>query len=551
MAITQRRIVLLVGVTAGLLACPQLPARGADTAGASKARDTKAKVVPVAGPKHVDELAKRIFAITEVVLDHHIQPPTRQEMILVGLQSACAVKKVSVPDLGRRVSDVRTLDELSNLLRDVWPKIAIHDDQASNAQVEEALYEGMLRAVPGKPDILPAKEARVRAQIQANRYVGIGIALTIDEEKTHLPQIKHAMPGGPAALGGVKDGDLIERINNKPIASDTKLTEVVDRLRGPEGSELTIRVRHPGAKESRTLPLVRLPVMFKSVKNTLMGDGDDRVILASQKPPIAYLKIESITASTARELADWEPRLREAGVKGLILDLRGVGAGEGFDGYHSAVLLADSLLDGKPIGKLRTREGVRAFTADRECLFRDLPLAILIHKHTDGPAAWVAAALQDADPPGANRRRAVIVGTPGGGDNFVRSAVSLPDGDQLVLPTGLWERPRTTKEGKRTFRFLSFTGDAAVSDNWSATQTQVAYRLDGVMPDAVFTMDEKPAALEAIEFNATGQAALTQAYTGNAANKQATKPQDGGRTLSEQAAVRELERQIELAAKAK
>ena len=187
---------------------------------------------------------------------------------------------------------------------------------------------------------------------------------------------------------------------------------------------------------------MRLPVMFKSVKSSQKESEEDRVVIASTQPTIAYLRIDPISASTARELASWEPRLREAHVRGLILDLRAAGGREGFDGYHSAVLLADRLLDGKPIGKLRSTNGVREFVADRDCLFRELPLAILVDQNTNGPAAWVAAALQDADPRKQEKRRAVIVGTPSGDDNFVRSAWPLPNGDEsLILPTAVWERP--------------------------------------------------------------------------------------------------------------
>jgi hypothetical protein len=145
----------------------------------------------------------------------------------------------------------------------------------------------------------------------------------------------------------------------------------------------------------------------------------------------------------------------------------------------------------------------------------------------------------------------VIVGTPGGGDNFVRSAYPLPDGDELILPTGLWERPHAIKENKRAIRFLAFSGDPAVGKNWNVTGAQAANRLDGIVPDAIFTQDEKPASLEAVQFfNATTQAQPSQTYSGGAAASNRTaKPNDAEPDLCQQAAVRELMRQIDLAAK--
>jgi C-terminal processing protease CtpA/Prc len=435
----------------GLLASGYSPAHSAESAGAGKAVETHSVTASGDQQKHVAEVANRIFAITDLVLDQHIEPATRQEMILAGLRSAVRSRNVAAPNLGRRVSDLKTKEDLTALLNELWPTMTRPTGAASN-QFEKALFEGLLRPVPGHAYLLPAKEARVQAQLQANRYIGIGIALGMDD-KSHLPQIKVTQAGGPARLGGVRAGDLIEEINHVRVAPETSIGDVVDHLRGPEGSELTIRVRQPDAKESRTLALVRLPVMFKSVKCSAENADEDRIVLLNTKPAIAYLRIDSIMASTARELATWEPRLREAGAKGLVIDLRGTGGRGGFDSYHSALLLADSLLDGKPLGSLLTRDGARKFTADRECLFRDMPLAVLVDGNTHGPAEWVAAALQDAEPRKQKRRRAVIVGDRflGESDNYVRSAFPLPGSDEsLILATGAWERPTVPQQAEPT-----------------------------------------------------------------------------------------------------
>jgi carboxyl-terminal processing protease len=493
--------------------------------------------------KHVDEMARRIFTITDVVLAHHIAPPTRQEMILSGLRSAIATKNLPAPELSRRVSDLRTVEELTELLNEQWPKFT-QKGEASGEGAETALIQGLLQPVPGSPSIMPAKEARVQAQIQANRYIGIGIALSMDDN-SKLPQIKHAMAGGPAALGGVKDGELIEQINHKAVPRKAKLADVVDELRGPEGSELTLRVRQPHAKQSRTLALVRLPVMFKSVKSSRENDQDDRLVLLSKKPKIAYLKIDSIMASTARELASWEPKIREAKAEGVILDLRGADGHESFDGYHSALLLADSLLDSKPIGELTTRDGSRKFAADRECLFRDLPLAVLIDESTNGPAAWVAAALQDADPPDRERRRAILVGRPSGADIFARSAFPLPGGDELVLPMGTWQRPLAGKQLRQVRSYSQFVG----GNTATSTVTQLSAKSEStvVVPDALVLVIDPMAGVQWVEIVTAPKEKAGQAYPAATTGKW-SKPGEAKPDPYHEAAIAELQKQIGLAA---
>jgi C-terminal processing protease CtpA/Prc len=185
---------------------------------------------------------------------------------------------------------------------------------------------------------------------------------------------------------------------------------------------------------------VRLPVMFRSVHE--LSAEVKRKLLSSSR--IAVLQIDRVSASTAQELRAWEIKLQNAGAQAVVLDMRGVGD-VGPESYHAAVLLADSLIDGKPIGNLRTRERVQEFAADREALFRDMPLAIVVNKHTGGAAEWVAAALQDsnpANPAQPTKRRAVIVGQPTRGANLITSAIPVPGAEEvLMVATAVWDRP--------------------------------------------------------------------------------------------------------------
>jgi carboxyl-terminal processing protease len=398
-----------------------------------------------------ENLHHYVFAITDVILDHHIDPPTRQEMILAGLKSVLAAAKVPpMPDLGRRVSDVKTAEDLLFLLDDVWPV----EKQTHNAHskrvspdLESQFIRGLLESVPGEPYRLPTKEARAQAQLQDNRYVGLGIGVGL-EEKAKLARIQSVIPGGTAEAGGIQVGDLIEAIDHIDVVPGTPLRKIIERIRGPEGTTVTLRLRDEKTKTSRTGTFARLPVMIKSVEEVPLPPE-----LTSAWFQVAHLRIQSVTASTAQELRSWEARLRHAGAQAVILDFRNVG-GMSAETDHAALLLADSLLDGALMGKVRTRESTREFRADRDCLFRDWPLAVLINEQTGGPAEWVAAALQDARRDGI---RAIVVGRPSRGDNFVKRAVPLPGRDEsIVLATGVWERPdaerlsRDTREPSRS-----------------------------------------------------------------------------------------------------
>jgi Peptidase family S41 len=101
---------------------------------------------------------------------------------------------------------------------------------------------------------------------------------------------------------------------------------------------------------------------------------------------------------------------------------------------HPTVLLADSLLDGGRIGRVRTVDSVETYEAEPDALFRDWPLAVLADESTSGPVEWLCAALQD-------NHRAAIVGTQTPGRADVRAAVPLPGGEwSIQMTTGRMER---------------------------------------------------------------------------------------------------------------
>ena len=197
-------------------------------------------------PRSLPDLGKRIQEITDAVLEHHIDPPARQQMILSGIKALYRAAGLPVPlGLGRRVSAIATPEQLAALLEELWPKSTARPIAART--LEEALLEGLLVGVPGDAQLMTAKERRVAEQMAGNRYVGIHIALGMDE-KEERPTMVQVFGGGRPTGRGSRQGDLLEEVDGV----DTKgmaLREVVDRLRGDEGTEVTIKVRQPEGVE--------------------------------------------------------------------------------------------------------------------------------------------------------------------------------------------------------------------------------------------------------------------------------------------------------------
>src|SRR5262249_35822359 len=156
--------------------------------------------------------------------------------------------------------------------------------------------------------------------------------------------------------------------------------------------------------KSRTYKMTRAVVPFDSLAGYRRLSEDEWDYRPDAETPVAYVRVDALRISTLQELRQLEPRLRAKGFRALILDMR-FSNGDGM--VRNAALFADGLLDG---GLMWTARGAdensrQEYRADRECLFRDWPIALLINDTLDRQQALVAAALQD-------NGRAVLVGEP-------------------------------------------------------------------------------------------------------------------------------------------
>lgn len=362
-----------------------------------------------------DVAPKWVLDVAEAVLAHHIDPPARQQMVLLGIKAVHEAAGVPAPDgLGRRVSAMATTEQLQALIDETWPRSAAVKDVKEGAPpdgLERAFVEGMLQAVPGGARLSTAKEAKVEQQFEGNVYVGIQIALSFDE-KEDRPRIAEVFAGGPADRAGVVPKDLIVAIDGEDTRG-MRITRAVERLRGEEGTSVEIQVRQSDSTDVRTYVLTRGRLMRPTISGLHprpSGGWDTRL---AESDPIGYLGFDSIAGSTPHELRRLARQLESEGIRALVLDLRGSRAT-----FHPTVLVADALLEGGTIGQVRTAAGVTVYRADPDALFRSWPLAVLIDGSTQGPAEWLAAALQD-------NHRAVLVGAPTPGAGAVPSFVPV------------------------------------------------------------------------------------------------------------------------------
>lgn len=380
-------------------------------------------------PQQASALAKVAVQITDAVLEHHIDPPARQQMLLTGINALYRAADVPQPaGLGRRVSMITTPEQLAALLADVWPKPAAKG--RSSDELESAFRDGLLQSVAGDAELISAKERKVAEQFEGNRYVGIHVALAFDGTEKR-PRFHQVFEGGPADKAGVKKDDIIEQIDGVDTKNE-KLRDSVERLRGEEGTVVTITVRHPQGGPLRKLAITRgqLPrTTVHGVRKRSTGECDVRI---DGPDAIGYLRISDMFASTPHELRKLARQMESEGIRSVVLDLRRL------DGtsLHPAVMVADCLLGGGTIGRVRSAQREVTYEADSDAVLRGLPMVVLVDRFTMGTGAWLAAALED-------NHRAILVdgararGKSGYANAVIQSSVPVGDGAMfLTLVTG-------------------------------------------------------------------------------------------------------------------
>ena len=382
----------------------------------------------------LDELARKAEAIMALVLEHHIDPGTPAEMWLAGtrtLRQAIAVtgKPESFFKFPVRVPPLDTPELRREFLGQALPRETLAKWQSASSEGLPDLLRSFINGMtPQGASLKSALEIKREENFRANRYVGTGITLRSDQASGY--PVIGPIPGGPMERAGGKQGDRIVRIDEHD-AHGMSVIRAIEFLSGDEGTTVTLELRGESATASRTVVVTRGHIQLPSLAGADGSDaksGDYRVKSDSR---IRYIQVTQIKGSTVHELRQLERRFRADRARAVILDFRHTYGSD----LHHTLLLADALMDGGTIGRLRTKDRVQEFHADRERLFRDMPLAVLVDQNTSGGGEWIAAALQD-------NHAAVIVGGQTAGYSFVSAHIPVPGEDVfLEIPTAAFERP--------------------------------------------------------------------------------------------------------------
>lgn len=277
---------------------------------------------------------------------------------------------------------------------------------------------GMLRELDPHSSFMSPEEYKELQVETRGRFGGLGIEISMREG---VLTVVAPLDGTPADRAGILAGDQIIKIDDQPPL-DMTLTEAVQKMRGPKGTEVTLTIIRKGEPKPLEFDLVRDTISVQSVR------------FRTLEPGYAYVRISTFQSGTANDLQKALNELETVNdpLHGLILDLRSDPGGL----LDQAVEVADEFLNQGLIvytgGRLESQK--MRFEATKNTKPRDYPIVVLVNSGSASASEIVAGALQD-------HNRAIIMGEPTFGKGSVQTVIPLADGSALRLTTSLYYTP--------------------------------------------------------------------------------------------------------------
>lgn len=353
---------------------------------------------------------KTAEAAYSVLIERHVDKPTSTTLIPGAIDGVAGYLKsanidpspaIDRPDLtGSTWSDFAKLSATLDAVVKRYPS-------ADPTLIERAAVDGMARVLNECHTYYLDPERAATFNRPPAPVTGIGV--TINKPDTASPiEVIDVIPNTPAERAGVKNGDKFMKVNGEDV---TRLTvqEVADRVRGPEGSSVTITFDRGGTAVELTITRARFTTPLTEAKT----EGD-----------LGYIKIKQLISNVADQAQQAAQTFVTQGKKGLILDLRDDPGGE----LSVAVDVASLFVKTGPLVYQTGRDGQRTpiDVNSKRYLGTDLPLVVLVNKNSASGSEIIAAGIQSS---GAG----TVLGSQTAGCVGSAQPRELPDGGLLLV----------------------------------------------------------------------------------------------------------------------
>jgi len=296
----------------------------------------------------------------------------------------------------------------------------LHDqskNSLSKKDLELAAITGIMGSLDTYSQYLDKSAFENSMRDTEGKYGGLGMVITIKDNRLFVVK---TMDDSPAREAGIIVDDVFLKVNGKEIKG-LQIQELANLLRGHPETNVTLTMYRAGEEKEYTRTLTRRIILVNTVEYETLNNY------------IGYLKINSFSKLTEKQLKKYLEQAKEEGIKGFILDLRGNPGGL----LRQSVKVASYFLyKGRMIvyTKGRSKADYREYRSLYKKSFYKMPVVVLINQYSASASEIVAGALRDSG-------NALLVGENSYGKGSVQTLFRISDGSGLRLTTSKYYTP--------------------------------------------------------------------------------------------------------------
>ena len=317
--------------------------------------------------------------------------------------------------------DKNRVYEQLNLFGEVFDRIRSgYVEDVNSSDLISAAIRGMLTSLDPHSGYMPPESFQDMQVDTKGAFGGLGIEVT---QEDGFVKVVAPMDGTPASEAGIQSGDFITHVDGEAILGLT-LSEAVDKMRGPVGSEVSLTIVRNLDEEPFDIVIIRDVIKLTAARVRV----EDDVIIVR-----VTTFNEQTTPNIKKGIKEKIDELSgKDNVSGFIIDLRNNPGGL----LSEAISVSDMFLNQGEIVSTRGRNNGQAkrYSASKGDLAENKPIIVLINGGSASASEIVAGALQD-------HKRAVILGTKSFGKGSVQSVIPLGENGAMRLTTARYYTP--------------------------------------------------------------------------------------------------------------
>ncbi|MGL5378414.1 S41 family peptidase [Clostridium sp.] len=301
--------------------------------------------------------------------------------------------------------DIKDIGDTSkyNLLFQVRDALlAKYDGEIDDEVLLEAAIKGMTMSLNDPYTVfMNGDEYQAFVEQSEGHFVGIGAQLGVRDDKV---TVVAPLEGSPAEAAGLKTGDVILKVDGNEIG-EANVEKTISLIKGEEGKPVTLTLSRDGG-EPFDATIVRDVVKMIAVKGEMLNEK------------AGYIQIASFDEEVAKDFENKIVELKNQGMEGLILDLRGNPGG--FLG-ESVKIASQFIPKGETVTYTIDKYGNKNESKSIGGVAQGMPLVVLINEGSASASEVVTGALRDYSV-------ATTVGQNTFGKGVVQQLLELKDG---------------------------------------------------------------------------------------------------------------------------